>query len=112
MGGEQCPYDLVWSEVAKKCGTPCPPPYYSDAENTTSYIVGMILGWTGFLGCYFYCMTALFRCVSHSTCTNRPNMNVQAHYDQISKQYSIFLALFGCHTRVWAPVFAVISRRN
>ena len=60
-GPGDCPDTLAWSTKEQFCLLECIFPLYSDNELESLFIVDRVFGCIGFLLCYFYCFTALFR---------------------------------------------------
>lgn len=56
-----CPDTLTWSKETEMCEIRCYLPVYSDAESDAVFYIAIIFGIIGFLLCYFYCITSLFR---------------------------------------------------
>jgi hypothetical protein len=56
-----CPEPLNWNVTAGFCTTPCPYPNFSADQYEGLRIWDGIIGAIGFVACWFFCMTSLFR---------------------------------------------------
>ena len=56
-----CPDTLAWDKEIQFCSLECLYPVYKDAEIESLFIVDRVLAIIGFILCYFYCFTSLFR---------------------------------------------------
>lgn len=56
-----CPDTLAWDKETQFCSLECLYPFYKEAEIESLFIVDRVLAIIGFILCYFYCFTCLFR---------------------------------------------------
>lgn len=69
---DNCPDSLAWSSDTNSCEIECIYPFYSNTEVNVVFVITSTLSIIGFLMCYFYCFTGLFRPVM----LKFPNSNI------------------------------------
>jgi len=86
-----CPDTLAWSDEFDTCSIRCIFPVFSEDETQALFIVDGVLACIGFLLCYFYCITTLFRPVMQQF----PNSNIFfMHFSMMIVMVSIIIPFF------------------
>ena len=104
-----CPDTLAWSHENGLCALECIYPFYSEAELHSLFVVDQVLACTGFVLCYFYCVTALFRPVMQRF----PNSNIFfLHFSLMLFTISFMFPLFLGRRYVFCDDNTTLGKHN